>query len=133
MLFREVNFDETRKRARRVLNQYRRLIRITGRSPIDLKSPILSDMPRGGQSGNGSEDAIIQRMDAERELDRIEQALKCLSAKSRHVLYYSFCVQDKFTNIKIGGLLGYSDKSVEYFKRDALVEFAEAYGVVVYF
>ena len=32
---------------------------LTVRSPIDLKSPILSDMPRGEKVGNVSEDTII--------------------------------------------------------------------------
>jgi len=128
MLLKEVNFYQTRKNARNVLKHYRRLERIAGRSAIDVRSPIITDMPRGDKYGNSAEDAILQRMDAEAERDAIIAALMALSLISRQVLYYSFCDVEKHTNYEIGILInGYGEKNVEKLKSMALIEFAEAY------
>ena len=71
LLLREVDFSQTRKNARYVLKNYRRLERIAGRSKIDVRSPIITDMPRTPSNGNKSEDAFIQRLDAETERDAL--------------------------------------------------------------
>ncbi|WP_446912912.1 ArpU family phage packaging/lysis transcriptional regulator [Enterococcus faecium] len=45
-LLREVDFKQTRCNARDVLKNFRRLERMAGRSLIDIKSPIITDMPK---------------------------------------------------------------------------------------
>ena len=45
-----------------------------------LRSPVLSDMPKTPSNGNKTEDALIQRTDAEKELPHMRQLfLKSLS------------------------------------------------------
>lgn len=127
MLFKEVDFFETRRKARQVLKSYRRWERIAGRSSIDLRSPIITDMPRTPSKGNGAEDAILQRVDAEMERDEIVRALMCLSIDSRHVLYYSFCDVNRYSNAWIAQKLKYSVRTIEDYKSTAIIEFAEAY------
>ena len=127
MLLKEVNFYQTRKNARNVLKHYRRLERIAGRSAIDVRSPIITDMPKGDRYGNSAEDAILQRMDAEAERDAILVAIMSLSLESRHVLYYSFCTQERYSNAGIARQMGYSIRTIEDYKATALIEFAEAY------
>lgn len=122
----EINKKETKKNARAVLSQYRRLNRIAERAPIDLKSPIITDMPRSGAK-NGSQDAFLESIDAEIERDAIVAALAKLGLVSRQILYYSFCDAEKRSNYEIGRLLSYSDKNIEKLKAIALLEFAEAY------
>ena len=122
----EINKKETKKNARAVLSQYRRLNRIAERAPIDLKSPIITDMPRSGAK-NGSQDAFLEWIDAEIERDVIVAALAKLGLVSRQILYYSFCDAEKRSNYEIGRLLSYSDKNIEKLKAIALLEFAEAY------
>lgn len=122
----EINKKETKKNARAVLSQYRRLNRIAERAPIDLKSPIITDMPRSGAK-NGSQDAFLEWIDAEIERDAIVAALAKLGLVSRQILYYSFCDAEKRSNYEIGRLLSYSDKNIEKLKAIALLEFAEAY------
>lgn len=127
-LFKEVDFKQTRANARNVLKNFRRLDRIAGRSLIDIKSPIITDMPKVPNRGNKSEDAMIQLMDAEAERDAILSALMALSLVSRQILYYSFCDVEKHSNYEIGQLIsGYGEKNVEKLKSIALIEFAEAY------
>ena len=129
-LLREVDFKQTRCNARDVLKNFRRLERMAGRSLIDIKSPIITDMPKAPKHGNKAEDAIIQMMDIEAERDAILAALMALSL----ILYYSFCDVNKHSNYEIGQLIrGYGEKNVEKLKSIALIEFAEAYkkGVLV--
>ena len=133
-LLREVDFKQTRCNARDVLKNFRRLERMAGRSLIDIKSPIITDMPKAPKHGNKTEDAIIQMMDIEAERDAILAALMALSLISRQILYYNFCDVNKHSNYEIGQLIrGYGEKNVEKLKSIALIEFAEAYkkGVLV--
>lgn len=127
LLLREVDFSQTRKNARYVLKNYRRLDRIAGRSKIDVRSPIITDMPRTPSNGNKSEDAFIQRLDVETERDAIIAALMALKLTSRQILHYSFCLQDQYSNLRIADEMGYSVRQIERMKSDALVEFAESY------
>ncbi|GBD74233.1 putative autolysin regulatory protein ArpU [Tetragenococcus halophilus subsp. halophilus] len=126
-LLRDVDFNQTRKNAVDTLKNYRRLQRITGKSKIDIKSPIITDMPKSPSHGNKTEEALIQHVDAEGELNAIVAGLMSLSLTSRAVLYYSFCDKERWTNDLIGMEIGYSERQVRRVKDDALVEFAEAY------
>lgn len=127
-LLREVNFKQTRDNARSVLKNFRRLERIAGRSLVDIKSPVITDMPKVPSHGNRAEDAMIQLADAETERNAILAALMALSLISRQILYYSFCDIEKHSNYEIGQLIcGYGEKNVEKLKSNALIEFAEAY------
>ena len=127
MLLQEVDIKKTKANARKTLKNYRRLERIVGRSSIDIKSPIISDMPRIPTHGNKIEDAIVQLADAEVEINAMVSALMKLSLISRQILHYSYCSRDMFTNYKISREIGYSERSVERMKSIALIEFAEAY------
>ncbi|MBU5533321.1 ArpU family phage packaging/lysis transcriptional regulator, partial [Enterococcus faecium] len=53
--------------------------------------------------------------------------LMALSLISRQILYYSFCVPDSFSNYRISREVGYSERSIQRMKSEALIEFAEAY------
>lgn len=126
-LLADVDFKQTRDNARKVLSSYRRLQRITGRSKVDIKSPLITDMPKAQSHGNKAEDALVQFMDAEAQQNAIIAGLMALSLTSRMVLYYSFCDIDRWTNEEIGRNIGYSKRQVERIKKEALVEFAESF------
>ncbi|MCF1614640.1 autolysin [Tetragenococcus koreensis] len=126
-LLRDVDFNQTRENAKDTLANYRRLQRITGRSKIDIKSPIITDMPKSPSHGNKTEDALLQHINAEGELNAIVAGLMSLPLTSRAVLYYSFCDKERWTNDLIGIEIGYSERQVRRVKEDALIEFAEAY------
>lgn len=126
-LLREVDFYQTKCNARKILKKYRKWVRISGKSMIDIKSPIMSDMPKGDRWGNKVEDGMIQFMEAEAERDAILAALMALGIISRQVLYYRYCTPESNSNTKIASEIGYSERSVERLMSDALIEFAEAY------
>ena len=52
MLLREIDFRRTRQNAKSILRNYRRLERIAGRSKIDVRSQIITDMPKTPSNGN---------------------------------------------------------------------------------
>lgn len=93
-LLREVDFYQTKCNARKILKNYRKWVRIAGKSMIDIKSPVMSDMPKGDRWGNKAEDGMIQFMEAEAERDAILAALMSLGITSRQVLYYRYCAPD---------------------------------------
>ncbi|MBP1045284.1 autolysin [Enterococcus sp. BWM-S5] len=123
----EIDKKQTRKNARSVLNQYRKWQRIAGRPSVDIKSPIITSMPKSDSINNRVEDALIERVSAEAERDAIVSALASLSVINRQILYYSFCDAEKRSVCWIGMALNYSDKNIEKMKAIALIEFAEAY------
>lgn len=126
-LLREVDFYQTRKNARRVLKKYRRFERIAGAALIDVRSPIITDMPKSKSHDNGSENALLHLINAEAERDAIVAGLMGLRLTNRQVLFYTFCSKDPFTNQRIADELGYSVRQIERMKSEALVEFAESY------
>ncbi|MHC5250459.1 ArpU family phage packaging/lysis transcriptional regulator [Enterococcus sp. LJL90] len=126
-LFREIDIRQTKMNAKRVLKNYRRLDRISGRSSFDIKSPIITNMPRSDSYGNRVEEAMLQHADAEAERNEILAALMSLGLTSRQILYSTFCAPDSMSNYAIGRDVGYSERSIERMKGEALVEFAEAY------
>ena len=126
-LLREVDFYQTRKNARKVLKKFRRYERIAGAALIDVRSPIISDMPKKTSNENGTEKAMLHLINAEAERDAIIAGLMSLRLTNRQVLYYTFCSKDPFSNQRIADELGYSVRQIERMKSEALVEFAESY------
>ncbi|MCV2498227.1 ArpU family phage packaging/lysis transcriptional regulator [Melissococcus plutonius] len=129
----KVDQIETKKNARLVLKQYRRWQRIAGRPAIDIKSPIITDMPKNDSVFNQVEKRVIERVNAKVERDKIVRALVALSVVNRQILYFTYCDVEKRSNLWIGNAIGFSDKNIEKLKSRALLEFAEAYqgGILV--
>ncbi len=127
MLLREIDFRRTRQNAKSILRNYRRLERIAGRSKIDVRSPIITDMPKTPSNGNKSEDAIIQMMDAEAERDAIVVALLALGIDSRQFCIIRIALLIDTQMFGIAQQMGYSVRTIEDYKATALIEFAEAY------
>lgn len=127
-LFKDIDTKETKLRAKRVLATYRRLSRIAGQDEINLRSPIITDMPRTPSSyTNKSEDATCIRIDAENELRAIDTAISRVSQISKEIISMTFCENDKLTAFAIGMEIGYSERSVKDLKAQALLEFADVY------
>ncbi|MCV2501998.1 ArpU family phage packaging/lysis transcriptional regulator, partial [Melissococcus plutonius] len=87
----KVDQIETKKNARLVLKQYRRWQRIAGRPAIDIKSPIITDMPKNDSVFNQVEKRVIERVNAKVERDKIVRALVALSVVNRQILYFTYC------------------------------------------
>lgn len=124
----EIDYRQTKRNARKVLAQYRKWERIAGKSVIDIKSPILSDMPRTlGVSVNKTQDGIVERIHAEMNRDAILKALVALPFRSRQILVMTYCEYEKATSDEISEVMGYSEIAIKKYRSVALLEFAEAY------
>ncbi|MGM0240254.1 ArpU family phage packaging/lysis transcriptional regulator [Enterococcus sp. AZ103] len=124
----EIDKRKTKMNARKVLVQYRKWERIAGKSSIDIKSPLISDMPRTlGVSVNKSQDGIVERVDAEINRDAILRALAALSWRSRQILSMTYCEHEKASVYEIGLNMGYSEIRIKELRGIALIEFSEAY------
>lgn len=149
----ELNEKETKAKAREVLRKCRSLQRITGISVDSIRSPEFSDMPKSPSNRNNVEDQMIRKLRDVSSADigrnkklnlqiiDIMKALNSLSDVSKDILYYSYCVRNPHSNVKLTntiksfreGELGkwevvyYSVSSIEKLKAQALIEFAEAY------
>lgn len=127
-LIESIDSKKTKLKSKRVLACYRRLGRIAGQDEINLRSPIISDMPRTpGSFNNKAEDATCIRVDAENELKEIQHALNKVSQINREILSMTYCENDKLTAFAIGLELGYSERRIKDLKAIALLEFAEVY------
>lgn len=151
-LLTEIDYKLTRRNARDVLKNCRGLQRRNG-VKVSLKSPVFSDMPRNSSNRNNEEYLMIKRFgrtskayqdenkrDA-MKLQSIVNALQSLSDVSRDILYYSYCIADPYSIIKLSNTIKvykedeygkvteitYSIKNIEKLKAQALIEFAEAY------
>ena len=127
-LFPKIDTKKTKMNARKVLAQYRKWERITGKSMIDIRSPQLSDMPKTlGVSVNKTQDGIVERVYAEMQRDAILRALERLSFVSRQILFMTYVEREKYSVWEIAKELGYSEPHVKRLRHIALLEFAEAY------
>ncbi|NBA57151.1 ArpU family phage packaging/lysis transcriptional regulator [Enterococcus hirae] len=131
-MIKEADIKQTKENARAILRQYRSLQRKADRSPIDIRSPFIDDMPKAPSKGNLLEDAIIQNMESKEKLKSIEYALSRLGLISRQTLYYTYCVKDSMTNDEIADNLGVATRTLNRMKSEALLEFADVFGVVAY-
>ncbi|MDT2681339.1 hypothetical protein [Enterococcus gallinarum] len=59
-MIKEADIKQTKANEKAILKQYRGLERKAGRSPIDIRSPFLNDMPKAPKYENRVEDAMIQ-------------------------------------------------------------------------
>lgn len=131
-MIKEADIKQTKENARAILRQYRSLQRKADRSPIDIRSPFIDDMPKAPSKGNQLEDAIIQNMESKEKMKSIEYALSRLGLISRQTLYYTYCVRDSMTNDEIADNLGVATRTLNRMKSEALLEFADVFGVVAY-
>lgn len=60
----EIDVRASRDKARELLSKYRRLARMAGIKPSNIKSPQIDGMPRTPQFANHTEDKIVNHLDA---------------------------------------------------------------------
>lgn len=132
----EIDEQTSRDNARAVLKQYRRYSRMAGRALTDIQSPTIDDMPKATHYENRQEVALTETFNAQIEFEACQQALARLPFVSYWTLYYSYCTPYQLSGNEIAERIGVAnDDAVDYLKRRALIEFAEAYkgGVLLKF
>lgn len=126
----EIDRNKSRNKARKVLIPYRRLARVAGRSLSDIKSPVITDMPKGTPFGNSQEDKNVYVINARMEIEEIERAVNSLTKECFAVIYYTYLSKEEHTNLDIAGLVFGSlkaNKTVERRQNEGLLQFCESY------
>jgi ArpU family phage transcriptional regulator len=131
-LIKEIDERTCRENARRELKQYRVLARMASIKLDDIKSPMITDMPKAPSSGNHVEADMLRRIarteDAYREIKIIDRTLELISFRSRWLLRFTYCMPEELQLWEIAERLHVDNaKVVSYLKQIALLEFAEAY------
>lgn len=126
----DINSKQTKNNAREVLNPYRHLARIAGRSLTDIKSPAITGMPRTSSFGNSEEIKNTNVLSAAIEVDAIEQAVSNMSRDCLEVIYFTYMSKECHTKTDISGLVFGSiarEKTVDRRLSEGLLQFSESY------
>ena len=92
-----------------------------------IKSPIITDMPKGGSVGNQAEETITQRVYAEQVIDNVVVALKSCDAISRKLLIDIYVGNSKMPDYLEMEALGYEKTRYQFYKNRACLQFADSF------
>lgn len=124
----QINVYETRKAAREVLSEYRKLERLSGKDYSISLVPTLSDMPRGGNQEHSKIETMVQKkVDANRVTMEILYAVNRIRTIYKEILYFKYMDRERYSNIQIAEMLNLSERDFERKLSEGLIEFAEAY------
>lgn len=94
-----------------------------------IKSPIITDMPKGGSVGNQAEETITQRVYAEQVIDNVVVALKSCDAISRKLLIDVYVGKSKMPDYLEMESLGYEKTRYQFYKNRACLQFADSFMI----
>ncbi|WP_054748010.1 ArpU family phage packaging/lysis transcriptional regulator [Lentilactobacillus rapi] len=86
---------------------------------IDIKSPVISDMPKGGQHGNSSEETIVKHLYAQQVLERTVQALGHCTDMSQKIIKRLYFSYNKPYDYQLMNDLGYGENRYYFYKNKA--------------
>ena len=128
LLYSEEEVSKAISESRRILKRYKALKlreKLENRSP---KSPIISDMPRGGQKRPDS--AYENFVNIISQTYQIEQCVERCEPQACMVLKQKYFYETELPQWKLAELAGYSISRYNDFLRQALLQFATAYRII---
>ncbi|AYM03132.1 ArpU family phage packaging/lysis transcriptional regulator [Levilactobacillus yiduensis] len=103
-----------------------KMVRVSGQSMTDLKSPSYDGMPKSQPSGNSTDARIVRRLYAEQIVKQTVVAIKHCGQDSRSILSSLYLQGDTDTMCFME--LGFSESSYFHVRKpQALLEFADCY------
>lgn len=94
-----------------------------------IKSPIITDMPKGGSVGNGAEETITQRVYAGQVINSVVAALKSCDVVSRKLLFDVYIGKSKTPDYLEMEVLGYEKTRYQFYKNRACLQFADSFMI----
>ena len=104
-----------------------KMVRYSGRNITDLKSPTITDMPRGKTVGNVAETTIARRLYAESVVKQTIKALNSCDNISREIITRLYFTNEKVGDKKVWQTSGYQERRYYYYKNRAMLMFADSY------
>jgi len=92
-----------------------------------IKSPIITDMPKGSSVGNQAEEAITQIVYAEQVINSVVAALKSCDVVSRKLLIDVYIGNSKTPDYSEMEALGYEKTRYQFYKNRACLQFADSF------
>ena len=127
-LFPEIDENKTASKVMRFLKTvFPRMLRTSGRSITDLKSPVISDMPKGNSFDNQAEETINRRMVADQIVRQTWDAVYHCDVKSKTILELLYLTSCQYGDEQVWEHIGYEKTQYYYYKKIALLNFADAY------
>lgn len=103
-----------------------KMVRVSGQSMTDLKSPTYDGMPKATPAGNSTDARIVRRLYAEQIVKQTVVAIKHCSQDSQSILSSLYLQGDTDTMCFME--LGFSESSYFHVRKpQALLEFADCY------
>ena len=94
-----------------------------------IKSPIITDMPKGSSVGNQAEEAITQIVYAEQVITSVVVALKSCDVVSRKLLVDVYIGKSKTPDYSEMEALGYEKTRYQFYKNRACLQFADSFMI----
>ena len=127
-LFPEIDENKTASAAMRFLKtDFPKMLRFSGRSITDLKSPVITDMPKGNSFVNQAEETVIRRMAANQIVRQTRDAIYHCDVKSKTILELLYLNDNRYGDEQVWERIGYEKTQYYYYKKMALLSFADAY------
>lgn len=125
-LFREIDYDATADKTEYFFTkQLDRLLFRTGHSMASLKSPVMSDMPKGNSCGNNQETKLIESIEVDKVIKAVHEAIFHCNEIGKTILIMLF-IDGKSKDYVINHI-PYEQAQFYRLKTKALVDFADLY------
>ncbi|USS86857.1 hypothetical protein M3M38_01990 [Fructilactobacillus cliffordii] len=123
----EIDEQATCNKVRRFFKkQVPRLIRLSGLNLVSLKSPELSSMPTSKPAGNTNEDRIVRKLEAQRIITAVVQAIRICGEPSNTILFGVYL--QGLPNWQVEQQLGYGASRFYQLKNQSFLNFADAFA-----
>lgn len=122
----DIDTKATASNVRRFLtHDLSRYLSLAGAQRTNLKSPLISGMPKAAPAGNATEDHFLDVVTAERVVNCVKLAIAGCTLVSKQILTYRYL--DGQEDWQVAKRLDYSYSRYKDLKRFALCEFAGRY------
>ncbi|MEK2552519.1 ArpU family phage packaging/lysis transcriptional regulator [Lactiplantibacillus plantarum] len=127
-LFPEVDEKKTIANVKKFLSvELPKMERVSHQNITNLKSPIISDLPKAPTNGNKAEITIYRKLYAEQVVKRISEAINGCDHISQVLLNRLFVDKSAIYDYQLMNELGYGNDRYYFYKNRACLQFADAY------
>ncbi|QBO35393.1 hypothetical protein EQG49_02390 [Periweissella cryptocerci] len=122
------NYLATKANVMKIVKEYRRSKRALASFSYGLKSPVMSDMPKGTAFGNSSEDMLTKQLHSQQVVNQFEGAVNALFDTMLIDCMDAFFTAEHALSIEeFAYKFHVSQKSVNRIKKRTLARFCETY------
>ena len=107
-------------------HEFKRIKAQAGMSYVDLKSPVISDMPGGPKDGNSTDEKLSYHVQAKTWLESVRRAINAMPAPEKHFLKLRYL--DEMEWLDIEEKMNVTSRQGQYYIQRAFRYFADAFA-----